>query len=151
MLVYSKFQERFTPQKKSTSHLGTEDITATPLQGFPQPPTPGMPKGWRGKTMGLTPGLGSEHAPEQRSIPSHPWQDGKKSFFSPKPRQLAHGSPIHQPASSGGLPPLHYQGAALEGSALPRKRDICVCVPPSLGRVSPRLSLSIPTEGGDHP
>lgn len=151
MLVYSKFQERFTPQKKSTSHLGTEDITATPLQGFPQPPTPGMPKGWRGKTMGLTPGLGSEHAPEQRSIPSHPWQDGKKVLFLPQastisPRVSHPSASILRRAS-----PLHYQGAALEGSALPRKRDICVCVPPSLGRVSPRLSLSIPTEGGDHP
>lgn len=55
-----------------------------------------------------------------------------------------------QPACPGGLPPLHYQGAALEGSALPWK-GVLVPKPSGHGQGVPRLSLSIASEGGGHP
>lgn len=60
-----------------------------------------------------------------KTVPCFPPLPGgteKKSLFSPKPPQGSHGVVLQPGILRGwGFPssPLHYQGAALEGSALP--------------------------------
>lgn len=107
--------------------------------------TRGMEKGNYGS--GTTVGLGA--SPDTVHCFSLSPERLEKVLFLPS---ASTGHPQGLP--SAGLPrrasPLQYQGAALEGSALPWK-GVLVPKPSGHGRGVPRLSLSIASEGGGHP